>query len=75
MRQRIQWGVILLIAGAAIMALCLYRGHGRHGDAPQGFLIGFLIGFLGVVFFGVLSRRLGSGLWRMKLWMWSRRFL
>jgi len=70
MRQRIQWGVILLIAGAAVMALCLYRGHGGHGDAPQG----FLIGFLGVVLFGVLGGRLGGGLWRMKLWMWGRRF-
>ena len=67
MRQRVQWGLILLIAGVGIMALSL---HWAHGAAVQG----FLIGFLGTVLFGVLSGRLGGGRWRMRVWMWSRRF-
>ena len=70
MRQRVQWGLILIIAGLGIMALALHWGHVVSKDALQG----FLIGFLGMVLFGVLGGRLGNGRWRMKVWMWSRRF-
>ena len=70
MRQRAQWGLILIIAGMGIMALAFHWAHGPRGDALQG----FLLGFLGVVLFGVLSGRLGGGRWRMRAWMWGRRF-
>ena len=70
MRQRVQWGLILIVAGLGILAYAFHWAGGLHRDALQG----FLVGFLGVVLFGVLSGRLGGGLWHMKVWMWSRRF-
>ena len=71
MRHHIRWGLILSVAGIALLATSLHWVHGVHSDAVEG----FLFGFLGVVLLGVLSGRLGGGRWRMKVWMWSRRFL
>ena len=70
MHLRVRWGLILIVAGLGLMALALHRAHGVYGDALQG----FLLGFLGVALFGVLSGRMGVGRWRMRLWMWGRRF-
>ena len=70
MRQRVQWGLILIVAGLGILAYAFHWVGGAYRDALQG----FLIGLLAAVLIGVLSGRLGGGLWRMKVWMWGRRF-